>query len=305
MTAHSHVAVLMGGCSAEREISLITGRGCTEALREHGYQVTEIDVDFTITETLMETKPDVVFNALHGPGGEDGCIQGLLEILKIPYTHSGVSASALAMNKHYAKAIFRDAGLPVADSITSTWQEVLSVPPMKPPYVIKPINQGSSVGVYIIHVGDNSLPDALGLKLGGEAVMVERYVPGRELTCAVMENRALEVIEITPSESFYNYEAKYEVGKSEHVLPADLPVDIYQSVQNITLEAHNLLGCQGVTRADFRFDESRSGIGLVLLEINTQPGMTPVSLVPKLAAYEGISYSDLVCRMVEDASCSR
>lgn len=305
MSAFKHVAVIMGGWSPERDVSLSSGRGCAEALRGEGFQVTEIDVDRDLAKKLTEIGPDVVFNALHGRWGEDGCVQGLLEVLEMPYTHSGVLASALAMDKELSKKIFRAVGLPVAESKLVSREEAAAGHVMDTPYVIKPHNQGSSVGVFIVREGENRPPAELASKKWdlGELVMVERFIPGRELTCAVMGDRVLNVTEITSNTGFYDYEAKYADGGSVHVVPARITSDINKRIQDVTCAAHDSLGCRGVTRADFRFDEERGE--LILLEVNTQPGMTPTSLVPELAIHEGMSYGDLVRWMVEDASCDR
>jgi D-alanine-D-alanine ligase len=303
-----HVAVLKGGWSAEREVSLVSGKGCAEALKTHGYRVSEIDVGRDIADQLLTLKPDVAFNALHGRWGEDGCVQGLLEILGIPYTHSGVLASALAMHKDRAKQVFRAAGLPVAESIVVPRAQAALGHVMDPPYVIKPVSEGSSVGVFIIREGDNRPPEELTSPEWnlGEEVMAERYIAGRELTCAVMGEEVLGVTEIVAATQFYDYEAKYKTGGSRHIIPAPIDSDTFAEVQRVTLAAHKALGCRGVSRADFRFDDTRPGKGeLILLEVNTQPGMTPTSLVPELAGLAGYSYGDLVSWMVEDASCDR
>lgn len=305
---NKHVAVLYGGWSAEREVSLSSGKPCGEALEAAGYKVTMVDVTPDIASVLHEMRPDVVFNALHGRWGEDGCIQGILEILQIPYTHSGVLASSLAMNKERAKSIYREQGIPVAESKVLTKAKVALGHPLATPYVIKPVNEGSSVGVYIIEAGATQLLERA-LADGGspdEEVMVERYIPGRELTCAVMGNVALGVIDIVPLTEFYDYKAKYVPGGSRHVLPAEIPEDVYRRIQQYSLKAHLALGCRGVSRSDFRYDDSRDGAGeLIILETNTQPGMTETSLVPEIAAFAGHSFEDLVSWMVEDASCGR
>lgn len=305
MSGFQHVAVIKGGWSAEREVSLSSGKGCADALRSEGFEVSEIDAGRDLSDVLTKVAPDVVFNALHGTWGEDGCVQGLLEVLGLPYTHSGVLASALAMDKPKSKAVFREAGLPVAESLLVTREEAARGHVMDTPYVIKPHNQGSSVGVFIVREGENRPPAELASPKWdlGEMVMVERYIPGRELTCAVMGNRVLNVTEITANTGFYDYEAKYTSGGSVHVVPARLSSSINKQVQDVTCAAHDSLGCRGVTRADFRFDEVKGE--LILLEVNTQPGMTPTSLVPELAAHEGMSYGALVRWMVEDASCDR
>jgi len=305
MSEYKHIAVIKGGWSPEREVSLVSGRDCAEALRGEGFEVTEIDAGRDLAEQLLQIGPDVVFNALHGRWGEDGCVQGLLEVLGIPYTHSGVRASAVAMDKEQSKHVFRAAGLPVAESKLVTREEAARGHVMDTPYVIKPHNQGSSVGVFIVREGENRPPAELSSPKWdlGDVVMAERYIPGMELTCAVIGNRVLNVTEITANTAFYDYDAKYSSGGSVHVVPARISSDINKRVQDVTHAAHDSLGCRGVTRSDFRFDEKKGE--LVLLEVNTQPGMTPTSLVPELAAYEGMSYGALVRWMVEDASCDR
>lgn len=296
------VAVIMGGPSAEREVSLSTGRGCIAALREAGYQVAGVDAGADLCARLQELSPDVVFNALHGRWGEDGCVQGLLEWLRLPYTHSGVLSSALAMDKARAKAAYRAAGLPVVDSVLAPRDEVRARHVMPPPYVVKPNNEGSSVGVYLVHEATEAPPqlsDAM-----PEVVMVETFAPGRELTTTVMGDRALTVTDIL-TDGWYDYDAKYTPGASRHVIPADLPPEIFAACLEHALRAHVALGCRGVSRTDFRWDESRGLAGLILLETNTQPGMTPTSLVPEQAQAVGISFPELVRWMVEDASCDR
>jgi D-alanine-D-alanine ligase len=303
-----HVAVLKGGWSAEREVSLVSGEACAAALRTAGYEVTEIDVDRDIATRLAALKPDVVFNALHGRGGEDGEVQGILEVMQIPYTHSGVLASSLAMDKHLAKTIFKISGVPVTDHVVANRHEIARKHVMSPPYVIKPISEGSSVGIFLVQEGQEHPPqEILGVDWkGGEELMVERYIPGRELTCAVMGDVALGVTEIMTDLVFYNYEAKYEKGGSKHIIPAPVSPKIYEKVRKLSLKAHEALGCRGVTRTDFRYDDRADDDGaLVCLEINTQPGMTPLSLVPELAAHAGHSFEELVSWMVEDASCNR
>jgi D-alanine-D-alanine ligase len=303
-----HVAVLMGGWSNERPVSLSSGRECAQALRNAGYRVTEIDVDRDVAEVLVKLAPDVAFNALHGPFGESGMIQGVLELLKLPYTHSGVLASALAMDKHQAKIVLKAAGVPVTDHLIMPRQDVARAHAMAPPYVIKPIADGSSFGVFIVKA-DHAHPPQEILRedwTGGEEIMVERYIPGRELTCAVMGDVALGVTEIITDLQFYNYEAKYVAGGSRHVIPADIQPKIYDKVQKMALKAHAALGCRGVTRTDFRFNDRAGEDGeLVCLEINTQPGMTPTSLAPEQARHAGHSFEELVSWMVEDASCNR
>jgi D-alanine-D-alanine ligase len=302
------VAVLMGGWSNERPVSLKSGAGCAAALRNAGYDVTEVDVGRDVANVLSKLRPDVAFNALHGPFGESGMIQGLLELLEIPYTHSGVLASALAMDKHQAKIVMKAAGIPVTDHVIVSRAEAAHSHVMAAPYVIKPIADGSSFGVHIVRQGANQPPQEI---LGpdwnsGEDVMVERYIPGRELTCAVMGDVALGVTEIVTDLTFYNYEAKYAKGGSQHIIPAQLQPKIYDKVQKLSLAAHAAIGCRGVTRCDFRYNDAAGPDGeLVCLEINTQPGMTETSLVPEQALHAGHSYEELVSWMVEDASCNR
>jgi D-alanine-D-alanine ligase len=303
-----HVAVLMGGVSNERPVSLSSGGQCAAALRRAGYTVTDVDVGYDIAERLREIKPDVAFNALHGPYGEDGTIQGLLEFLKIPYTHSGVLASALAMNKHQAKILFKAAGIPVTDHLIVDRSDAARSHVMAPPYVIKPIADGSSFGVFIVKADQSHPPQEILREdwNGGEEVMVERYIPGRELTCAVMGDVALGVTEIVTDLAFYNYEAKYAKGGSNHVVPAQVQPKIYDKVQKMALKAHAALGCRGVSRTDFRYNYQAGPDGeLVCLEINTQPGMTETSLAPEQARHAGHSFEELVAWMVEDASCNR
>ena len=300
--AYPRVAVLMGGRSAEREVSLVSGRECAAALRVAGYEAIEVDAGPDLVARLIEIKPDVVFNALHGRWGEDGCVQGLLEWLGLPYTHSGVLASALAMDKSRAKAAYRAAGLPVVESVLADKAAVQAGHVLAPPYVVKPNNEGSSVGVYIVHEAANGPPqlsDAM-----PPQVMVETYAPGRELTCAVLGDRALAVTDIV-TEGWYDYDAKYTAGGSRHVVPADLPDEITAACMDYALRAHRALGCSGLSRTDFRWDEARGVAGLVLLETNTQPGMTPMSLAPEQAAYVGMSFPELCRWIVEDASCDR
>ena len=309
MSRTKHVAVLMGGWSAERSVSLSTGEPCALALERCGYHVTRVDVDRNIAATLSELNPDVCFNALHGPFGEDGCIQGVLEILGIPYTHSGVMASALAMNKVKAKAVMKAAGVPVVPHKTAHRLEAARNHLMQPPYVVKPITEGSSYGVLIVPDDAQHPPQQLYAADWpySDAVMIERFVPGRELTCAVMGDVALGVIDIqTAGQDFYDFDAKYRKGGSKHILPAEIKPNVYQKVQEFSLKAHAALGCRGVTRADFRYDDRLHGTGeLICLEVNTQPGMTETSLVPELAVHAGHSFEELVRWIVEDASCDR
>ncbi len=305
----NHVAVLKGGLSAERDVSLNSGAAVGEALLNEGYTVTEIDVDRDLASKLQDLKPEVCFNALHGKFGEDGCVQGVLELLGIPYTHSGVLASALAMHKERAKDVMKLAGVAVAEAKLVTRGEALEGHVIATPYVVKPVTEGSSVGVVIVPPDAERPPNSIAA--GGpldQIVMVERYIAGRELTCAVIGDFVTDIIEIVPLRglAFYDYEAKYAPGGSKHELPAQLLPDVYQSVRSLTLRAHQALGCRGVSRADFRYDDTAGGTGeLICLEVNTQPGMTGTSLVPELAGYAGWSFGDLVRWMVEDASCNR
>jgi D-alanine-D-alanine ligase len=304
-----HVAVLMGGWSGEREVSLRSGAGCAAALETAGYRVTRVDVRRDIAEVLAKLKPDVAFNALHGPFGEDGAIQGMLEILGVPYTHSGVLASALALQKDLAKTVMAAKGIPVAHGLVVDRHEAAKRHVLEPPYVLKPLYEGSSLGVVIVKEGRSHPPQEVGRDDWpyGDALLAERYVAGLELTCAVIGDKALGVIEVRPvSEAFYGYDAKYSKGGSIHVLPAEIKPNIYHEIQQLSLRAHRALGCRGVSRADFRYDETNGEAGeLVCLEINTQPGMTETSLVPEMAAHAGISFPELVSWMVEDASCDR
>ena len=304
------VAVLMGGWSAEREVSLSSGEACSAALRRAGFNVVPIDVKRDrIVSILQDLRPDVAFNALHGKWGEDGCCAAVLETLQIPYTHSGVLASSLAMHKEKSKALFREAGIPVAESKLVDLETVASHHPMSFPYVVKPVAEGSSFGVYIITSNANG-PAALVLEqrdIFGTHAMVERFIPGKELTCAVIGDVAMGVIDIvSKSSSFYDYSAKYVPGGSKHILPAEIPNDVYRKCQQYAILAHQALGCRGVSRADFRYNDTPGGDNeLVLLEINTQPGMTGTSLVPELGVHAGHSFENLVTWMVNDASVDR
>jgi D-alanine-D-alanine ligase len=303
-----HVAVLMGGWSPEREVSLRSGKACAEALVRLGFRVTRIDVGRDIATVLGTVKPDVALNMLHGRPGEDGTLQGILEILAIPYSHSGVMASAVAMQKDVAKELLRAAEVPVPEGIVASRFDAAKGHLMPPPYVIKPIAEGSSVGVFIIAEGQGHPPQELYRDdwAFGDRVIVEKYIAGKELTCAVMREEPLGVIEIVPMVRFYDYEAKYAPGGSKHLLPAPISPFVYQQVRRLTLAAHRALGCRGVSRADFRYDDGIEGTGgLVCLEVNTQPGMTETSLVPELAAHAGIPFDELVRWMIEDASLNR
>ena len=296
--AGSRVAVLMGGPSAEREVSLSSGRECAKALRSEGFEVVEIDAGPDLAARLAEAQPDVVFNALHGRWGEDGCVQGLLEWLHLPYTHSGVLASALAMDKQRSKEVYRAAGLPVVDSVIATAAEVRQRHVLPPPYVVKPNNEGSSVGVYLV-AEENNGPPQLSEDMPAE-VMVETFAPGRELTTTVMGDRALAVTDIITT-GWYDYDAKYKPGGSRHVGPADLPQEITDLCFDYARRAHVALGCKGTSRTDFRWDDQQGLDGLFVLETNTQPGMTPLSLVPEQARFAGIEYGEL-CELVVAAA---
>ncbi len=303
-----HVAVLMGGWSAERDVSLRSGAACAGALRRLGYAVTEIDVARDIASVLATVKPDVCLNVLHGRPGEDGTLQGMLEIMGIPYTHSGVLASAMAMQKEVAKRVLHEAEVPVPEGLVASRLDAAKEHLLPPPYVIKPVSEGSSRGVYIVTQDHAHPPQELYREdwAYGDWVIVEKFIAGKELTCAVMDTEALGVIEIVPTVRFYDYEAKYAPGGSKHLLPAPVSSFVYQLVRRLALAAHRALGCRGVSRADFRYDDRIEGTGgLVCLEVNTQPGMTETSLVPELAAHAGISFDELVRWMVEDASLSR
>ncbi len=296
-----HVAVLMGGLSAEREVSFAGGRPAAAALEARGYRVTAIDVDRTLCRKLAEAKPDVVYNALHGPLGEDGTVQGMLEILGIPYSHSGVLASALAMNKAMAKKVFAASGIRCPESVMTTIDQLRDQEHMAPPYVVKPNREGSSVGVTIIRDDNDRLPLRNDWPYGPD-IMVERYIEGRELTVSVLGDRPLGVTEISPKQGFYDYHAKYTDGVADHFLPAPIGEATYRRAMDDALEAHRALGCRGVSRADFRLAEDDPD-ALYLLEVNTQPGMTPLSLVPEQAAHVGIGFDDLVVQLVEEARC--
>lgn len=299
-----HVAVLKGGWSAEREISLVSGAAVGDALRARGYKVTEVDVDRGVAATLEALKPDVVFNALHGRVGEDGAIQGVLEVLGLPYTHSGVLASAVAMDKPTAKKVFERAGLRCTTGRVMTRAQFSNGHAPEPPFVVKPLNEGSSVGVRVVLPGDNARPldDDWAY---GDRVLVEDYVPGREVTVAVLGDRALGVTEIKSDHRFFDYGAKYQKGEAVHLLPAPLPEAIYAQALDMALVAHELLGCRGLSRADFRYDDREGEGALYLMEVNTQPGLTPVSLAPEIAAHAGIDFGDLVEWLVDDAGCGR
>ena len=297
-----HVAVVNGGRSAERQVSIVSGRECSAALRRLGYKVSEVEAGNDLPEVLSQLNPDVIFNALHGRYGEDGCVQGLFEWLEIPYTHSGVQASALAMDKSTSKKIFKNENLPVAESILTSSELAFSAHLMEPPYVIKPLNEGSSVGVNVV-LGheDKFLPVEKNIP---NQVLLEKFIPGKELTTTIMGDQPLGVTDII-TDSWYDYESKYNFGGSKHIVPADIPKEIYDGCEDFALRAHLALGCRGISRADFRWDNSLGIDGLFLLELNTQPGMTPTSLSPEQAKAKGISFESFCNWIVEDASCNR
>lgn len=308
MAAGDHVAVLLGGWSSEREVSLRSGKACADALERRGYRVSRIDVGRDVANVLAALKPDAALVMLHGKPGEDGTIQGVLETLGIPYSHSGVLASSLAMNKDLAKTVMATAGVPVAEGLTLKRAEIGREHPMPPPYVIKPVADGSSVGVFIVMEGHAHPPQELYREdwPHSDDLLVERYIPGKELTCAVVKGEPTGVIEILSGDRFYDYDAKYSAGGSKHILPAPILPFVYQEVRRLTLAAHVALGCRGVSRADFRYDDRiEDASGLICLEVNTQPGMTETSLVPELAADAGVTFDELVQWMVEDASLGR
>jgi len=298
---YNHVCVLKGGWSNEREVSLVSGAAIALALRNLGYTVTEIDVDADLYSVLKTLKPEAVFNGLHGTWGEDGCVQGILETMKIPYTHSGVKSSALAMDKVLSKKLFASVGIKCApDKIVSTI-DLYQNDPMPRPFVVKPNNDGSSVGVVIVCEGDEISPNHEGPWQNADTLMVEKYIPGRELTVSVMGSRALCVTELKPKHGFYDYKAKYQDGMTDHILPAELTDAQTEAIMSMAIKAHEILRCRGVSRSDFRMD----GDDVYILETNTQPGMTPLSLVPEQAKYIGMDFDHLVEWMMEDASCER
>ena len=313
MSARSNkrVAVLKGGMSPERDVSLASGKAIADALRAEGYEVTEIDVAPNIWEQLHQADPDVIVNALHGEWGEDGRVQGVLDLFGAPYSHSGVMASALAMDKHRSKAVLRDVGITVPKGTLAERQSVADAHPMDPPYVVKPNAQGSSVGVYIVPEGANSPPkDVASNEAMGDLVLVEEFIPGRELTVAVMDGKALAVTEIIAATGWYDYEAKYSDGGSKHTVPAEIPLEVEELCKTWALLAHETLGCKGVTRSDLRFNDINKDLSdivnkIVMLELNTQPGMTPTSLLPEQAEHVGMSFGQLCRWIVEDASWPR
>lgn len=299
------VAVVYGGWSSERDVSVSSGTQMLKAAKAAGYDAVGIDATRDLAAQIKAETPDVILNGLHGPWGEDGCVQGLFEVLGIPYSHSGVMASAVAMDKRKSKAIYQAAGIDVAQDVAVTREEAARAHPLKPPYVIKPVNEGSSFGVVFVREQNNG-PSQFVLSDDwkyGDNLMAEEYIPGRELTVAVLGDRPLAVTEITTLREFYDFDAKYAAGGSRHVVPADIPEHVTKQALEAALQAHKALGCRGVTRSDFRFDEEKDR--LVILETNTQPGMTPTSLVPEQAAFTGMTFEQLVAWMIEDASCRR
>lgn len=306
MTVQSlHIAVLMGGWSAEREVSLMSGNGVAEALESLGHRVTRIDMDRDVAAKLAEAKPDVVFNALHGTPGEDGSVQGMLDLMGIRYTHSGMVTSVIAIDKQLTKQALVPHGIPMPGGRMVSREELYRQDPLPRPYVLKPVNEGSSVGVAIVtaesNVGNPIHPDARGPWQEFEELLAEPFIRGRELTTAVLGDQALGVTELKPKSGFYDYESKYTDGLTEHVFPAQIPDGVAEACKRIALDAHRLLGCKGASRADFRWDDNQGVDGLFLLEVNTQPGMTPLSLVPEQARHLGIDYASLVQRIVEEA----
>lgn len=300
-----HIAVLMGGWSAEREVSLSSGAGIAEALESLGHRVTRIDMGRNVAARLSDTQPDLVFNALHGTPGEDGSVQGLLDLMGLRYTHSGLATSVIAIDKVLTKQVLVPAGIPMPGGRIVRSAEIFDADPLARPYVLKPVNEGSSVGVAIVtdqgNYGNPIARDAVGPWQDFEELLAEPYVRGRELTTAVLVDRALGVTELRPKSGWYDYDAKYTEGMTDHIFPADIPDEIADACRSLALEAHRLLGCEGCSRSDFRWDDERGVDGLFLLEVNTQPGMTPLSLVPEQARHTGMSYAELVQAIVDDA----
>ncbi|MGP1353711.1 MAG: D-alanine--D-alanine ligase [Parasphingopyxis sp.] len=305
MTEALTIAVLMGGWSAEREVSLMSGEGVAEALESLGHSVTRVDMDRNVAAVLAEIRPDVVFNALHGTPGEDGSVQGMLDLMQIPYTHSGMATSVVAIDKVLTKQVLMPHGIPMPGGLIVESESLYTSDPMPRPYVLKPANEGSSVGVAIVtddsNYGSPIARDAAGPWQEFETLLAEPFIPGRELTTAVIGDQALCVTELVPKSGFYDYDAKYTDGMTDHICPADIPEDIAERCMDLALAAHRLLGCRGTSRSDYRWDESKGAEGLYLLEVNTQPGMTPLSLVPEQAKHVGMSYPELVQRIVEEA----
>jgi len=300
-----HVAVLMGGWSSEREISLITGAGVADALEGRGHRVTRIDMGRDVAQRLVEAAPDVVFNALHGTPGEDGTVQGMMDLMGLKYTHSGLETSVIAIDKELTKMVLVPHGIRMPEGEIVESESLYAADPLPRPYVLKPVNEGSSVGVAIVTEGGN-YGDPIGRDVKGpwqefDRLLAEPFIRGRELTVAVLNDEALAVTELKPKFGFYDYDAKYTDGMTEHVCPADVPADIADAMLNMALEAHRILGCRGASRSDFRWDDARGEAGLYLLEVNTQPGMTPLSLVPEQARHRGIDYPELCEKLVEAA----
>ncbi|MGN6622084.1 MAG: D-alanine--D-alanine ligase [Sphingomonas sp.] len=305
MTRPLHIAVLMGGWSAEREVSLMSGAGVADALESLGHRVTRIDMDRDVALRLAEAKPDLVFNALHGTPGEDGSVQGMLDLMGLRYTHSGMATSVIAIDKVLTKQALVPHGVPMPGGRIVKSESLFEGDPLARPYVLKPVNEGSSVGVAIV-TAEGNYGNPIGRDVRGpwqefDELLAEPYVRGRELTTAVLGSEALGVTELRPKSGFYDYDAKYTEGMTDHICPADVPDSIADACKRIAIEAHRLLGCSGCSRADFRWDDERGIDGLFLLEVNTQPGMTPLSLVPEQARHAGMSYADLVQRIVDEA----
>jgi D-alanine-D-alanine ligase len=300
-----HIAVLMGGWSAEREVSLTSGNGVADALESRGHKVTRIDMGRDVAQQLAAAAPDVVFNALHGTPGEDGTVQGLMDLMGLKYTHSGLATSVIAIDKELTKLVLVPHGIRMPAGQIVASESLYEADPMARPYVLKPVNEGSSVGVAIVtregNYGDPIARDAKGPWQEFDRLLAEPFIRGRELTVAVLDGEALAVTELRPKSGFYDYDAKYTDGMTEHVCPADIPADVAAEAMDMALKAHDLLGCKGASRSDFRWDDEQGAAGLYLLEVNTQPGMTPLSLVPEQARYRGIDYATLVERMVEAA----
>jgi len=305
MTGKLHIAVLMGGWSAEREVSLMSGGDVADALEGLGHKVTRIDMDRNVASVLAEVQPDIVFNALHGTPGEDGSVQGMLDLMQIPYTHSGMATSVVAIDKVLTKQVLMPHGIPMPGGLIVESEALFAADPMPRPYVLKPVNEGSSVGVAIVtdegNYGSPISRDAAGPWQEFEVLLAEPFIRGRELTTAVIGEEALAVTELVPKSGFYDYDAKYTDGMTEHICPADVPADIVERCMDIALKAHQLLGCRCASRSDYRWDDTKGADGLFLLEVNTQPGMTPLSLVPEQAKHIGLSYPELVQRIVEEA----
>lgn len=305
VTKSLHIVVLMGGWSAEREVSLVSGAGVADALERLGHRVTRIDMGRDVAQKLAEAAPDVVFNALHGTPGEDGTVQGLLDLMGLKYTHSGLATSVLAIDKQLTKTLLKDTGVRVPEGKVVSSASIFEADPLQRPYVLKPVNEGSSVGVAIVTEGGN-YGSPIGRDVEGpwqhfDHLLAEAFIPGRELTVAVIGDEALAVTELKPTRGFYDYDAKYTDGLTTHVCPAEVPEDIAKAAMDMALTAHRVLGCRGCSRSDFRWDDRQGVEGLYFLEVNTQPGMTPLSLVPEQARHRGISYEELVGRIVEAA----